>query len=161
VLTRTSSELQEDAAANFGETVTREMAYAMASREDDVGFNGTGVQSDGGIGGLTTLLTDGSHNASKVVAATGTDTYAEIVAADLANLVGTCPSYGLPGASWIVSPMGFAQVFGRLAGNNGGIVVLNGEMTFLDLSDSHHIHVAERHHHLVEQGDDPVRGCFS
>jgi HK97 family phage major capsid protein len=26
--------------------------------------------------------------------------------------------------------MGFAQVFGRLAGNNGGIVVLNGEMTF-------------------------------
>jgi HK97 family phage major capsid protein len=130
VLTRTSSELQEDAAANFGETISREFAYALASKEDDVGFNGTGAQSDGGIRGLTQLIIDGSHTASRVNAATGHDLFTEIDATDLALLVGTTPSYALPGASWIVSPMGFAQVFGRLAGNNGGIVVLNGEMTF-------------------------------
>jgi hypothetical protein len=102
----------------------------MASREDDVGFNWTGVQTDGGIRGITQLLIDGNHTASRVNAASGHDLFSEIDATDLANLVGTLPSYALPGAAWILSPVAFAQTMGRLSGDNGGIVVLNGEPTF-------------------------------
>jgi HK97 family phage major capsid protein len=131
VLTRTSAELQEDAAASFGETISRELAFAMAAKEDDVGFNGTGVQSDAGIRGVTRLLIDGGHNAGKVTAAAGHDTLAEISAdVDLANLVAALPSYATQGAKFFISPVGFALVFCRLAAGNGGIQMMpvNGVM---------------------------------
>jgi HK97 family phage major capsid protein len=124
VLCRTSNELQEDAAASFGETISREIAYAMAAKEDDVGFNGTGVQADGGIRGVTRLLIDNGHNAGKVTATAGHDLLSEIDAVDLANLVGALPNFATARACWFISPLGFALVFCRLSSGNGGIIMM-------------------------------------
>jgi HK97 family phage major capsid protein len=130
-LTRTSSELQEDSAGLLGEQLTREIAYALADAEDRIGFTGDGGQTDGGVRGIAKLLIDGAHNAGKIAAASGHDTFAEISAdVDLANLVAALPSYATRGAKWFVSPVGFALVFCRLAAGNGGIIMMpvNGVM---------------------------------
>jgi HK97 family phage major capsid protein len=124
-LTRTSSELQEDSAGLLGEQLTSEIAYALADAEDRIGFNGDGSQTDGGVRGITVLLKDGSHNAGKIAAAAGHDTFAEIDATvDLASLVAALPSYAVPGAKFYCSPLAFGFVFCRLAAGNAGIIMM-------------------------------------
>jgi HK97 family phage major capsid protein len=123
-LTRSSAELTEDSAANLGEVLTREIAYAFAGKEDDCGFNGDGTSTYGGIRGVTRLLIDGNHGAGRVSAVSGHDTFAEVDTIDLTNLIGATPSYALPGAKWFVSPMAFALVLCRLASSNGGICMM-------------------------------------
>lgn len=121
---RTSTELDEDAAIDLGDEFAFQAGYAFASKEDDCGFNGDGTSAYGGIRGVTVLLLDGTHDAGKVVAATGHDTFAEIDAVDLANLVAKLPAIALPGARWFCSQFAFAMVFCRLAMSAGGILVL-------------------------------------
>ncbi|MBR1149068.1 phage major capsid protein [Bradyrhizobium sp. JYMT SZCCT0428] len=125
LLARSSSELDEDALIDWGEWFAVEMSYAFASKEDDCGFNGDGSGTYGGIRGITQILIDGNHNAGKVSAASGHDTFAEIDNADLANLIGKLPAFALPGARWFCSQMGFATVLCRLAGTAGGIIMQN------------------------------------
>lgn len=129
-LTRSSSELDEDAAIDFGEWFVTEIAYAFASKEDDCGFNGDGTSTYGGTRGVTKLLIDSNHDAGKVIAATGHDTFAEIDGTDLANLMAKLPAFALPGARWFCSQMGYALVFCRLAMSSGGITMqpVNGRM---------------------------------
>jgi hypothetical protein len=74
--------------------------------------------------GVTQLLIDNSHNAGKVAATSGHDTFAEIDTTDLANLVGKLPAFALPGAAWFCSQFAYAMVFARLAMTSGGITVL-------------------------------------
>src|SRR6185437_11833849 len=52
VLTKMSSELNEDSMVNLGDDLAGEIAYAFASLEDDCGFNGDGSSTYGGIVGL-------------------------------------------------------------------------------------------------------------
>ncbi len=124
-LTRSSSELDEDAVIDLGVWFASEVAYAFAGKEDDCGFNGDGTSTYSGMLGVTTLLLDGTHNAGKVVAASGHDTFAEIDLIDLTNLIGKLPAYALPTARWFTSSMGFAAVFCRLASTAGGIIMQN------------------------------------
>jgi HK97 family phage major capsid protein len=124
-LTRSSSELDEDAAIDWGEWFATEIAYAFASKEDDCGFNGDGTSTYGGTRGITQILLDGSHNAGKVVATAGHDLFTEIDLTDLTNLIGKLPAYALPGAAWFGSQMAFATVFCRLAATSGGIIMQN------------------------------------
>ncbi|QIG92282.1 phage major capsid protein [Bradyrhizobium sp. 6(2017)] len=128
-LSRSSSELDEDGAIDWGEWFVSEIAYAFASKEDDCGFNGDGTSAYSGIRGITNLLLDGSHNAGKVTAGSHS-TFATVDTTDLAKLIGTAPSYALANARWFASNMGFALVFCRLAASAGGIVMqeLNGRM---------------------------------
>jgi len=97
--------------------------YTFAGKEDDIGFNADGSSSYGGMRGITTLLLDGAHDAGKVVATAGHDTFAEIDTTDLTNLIGKLPAYALPGAKWFASQMAFATVFCRLASTVGGIIM--------------------------------------
>jgi HK97 family phage major capsid protein len=112
VFTKASSELIEDAAAAFADEFTVDASYALASKEDDSGFNGTGAQSYGGIRGATVLINDGSHGGSMVTA--GASTFATLTATDLASLIGTLPSYALPGACWFMHPRAIGLTAARL-----------------------------------------------
>jgi len=60
VLTTISNELSEDAFVNLADDVAGEIAYALAKKEDEVGFNGTGLSSEGGIEGIVTKIEAGT-----------------------------------------------------------------------------------------------------
>jgi len=128
-LIQVSSDLEEDA-VEFGAQAEEEFARAMAKREDELGFLGTGISTDFGITGIATLLADGAH-AGGVDAASGHDTFAEIDLGDLTTLVSKLAPRALPGAAWYCSQVADALVFCRLASSAGGIQVVNNERTFL------------------------------
>lgn len=121
VLARISAELMEDAALDVGAAFLQEVAYAFAAKEDNCGFYGDGTSQYGGIRGLFTYLTDGSHAASTYTA-TGHSTFDVITQTDLNQLMGLVPAVAVPGARWFVSQRGYALTFCRLAGSAGGIV---------------------------------------
>lgn len=55
-ITKISSELDEDAVIDIGEMLTTSMAYGMADKIDDAGFNGDGTSTYGGVLGLKNCL---------------------------------------------------------------------------------------------------------
>ena len=119
VLVAASSELFSDSAPDLGAFLTNEIAYALASKEDDCGFAGDGTSLYGGIRGLGTMLT-GTRGA--VAAAATHDTFLEVDNTDLANVMAQVMSAAIPGSAWYTSAMGYAQVFARLGGVSGGLV---------------------------------------
>lgn len=132
VLTRISTELNEDALISVADLITNEIAYAFASKEDDCGFNGTGSSDYGGIRGINVLMIDGTHNAGKVAAASGHPTFNLIDATDITKLMGTLPQYALPRAAFYTSSLGFGTCFERLVATAGGnsIATLDGAIQY-------------------------------
>jgi HK97 family phage major capsid protein len=120
VLTRLSAELAEDAVISIADWLVGEIAYALASKEDDCGFNGDGTGTYGRMRGLSVLAVDGNHNASKFTAAAGHNTFATLTMADLTGLMGTLPEYAQVGAKWIMSQQCFFTCIGGLAAGAGG-----------------------------------------
>ncbi len=131
VLTRMSSDLAEDAIIDLADDLASEIAYAFAQKEDDCGFNGDGSSSFGGIVGVRTKIIDGNYGAGAVNATTNTNTFAEIIAADLANMMAALPKYALRNAKFYISQPGFSLVFERLTQAAGGntIQTLAGAVT--------------------------------
>jgi HK97 family phage major capsid protein len=120
VLTRMSTEIEQDAVIAIADWLVGEMAYAFASKEDDCGFNGDGTSTYGGMRGLTVLAIDGSHNASKFTAASGHNTFGTLTFADLSGLMGTLPQYALAGSKWYMSQQGFFACVANLLATAGG-----------------------------------------
>ena len=60
VLTTVSNELNEDAFVNLADDVAGEIAYALAKKEDECGFNGDGTSAFGGINGAVTQIEAGT-----------------------------------------------------------------------------------------------------
>ena len=118
-----SSELEEDALIDIGDMIMTLAAYAFASKEDDCGINGDGTSTYGGIVGIVPKLLDGAHNAGKVTAAAGHDTFLEIDGTDLTNLMSKVPAYAVADAGWYASQMGYATALCRLAATYGGITI--------------------------------------
>jgi HK97 family phage major capsid protein len=119
ILGRASTELFEDGAADLGEFLTSEIGYALASKEDDCGFNGDGTSTYSGIRGLGTMLTG---NKGAVAAASGHHTFLTLDTTDLGNLMGGVLATALPGAVWYISSAGYGQCFARIAAIGGGLV---------------------------------------
>lgn len=132
VLTRLSTELEEDAIVSVADLMTREIAYAFATKEDQCGFNGDGSLTYGGIRGVTNLLIDGNHNAGKVAATSGHNLLSEVDAIDITALMGTLPKYAHARAKFYCSQMCFATVFERLIATAGGnsVSTLDGEIQY-------------------------------
>lgn len=129
VLTLMSSELDEDAAVSIGDILLGEIAYAFAIAEDTAGFSGDGTSTYHGIRGFlqqmgADQITAGASTlAGCLDAASGHDTFAEIDATDLGNLMAKLPQYvymrGRP--AFYVSQAGWAACFQRIIMNSGGI----------------------------------------
>jgi len=91
VLTTVSNELSEDAFVNLADDVAGEIAYALAKKEDECGFNGDGGSGSGGINGIVTQIEAGTtdvmyHDATAA-------TLAEISLANIHAMMGLLPAY--------------------------------------------------------------------
>ena len=120
VLTRMSSEINEDAVIDLADTMAQEIAYGFALKEDTVGFTGTGISTDGGITGVLVKAIDGNHGLAVVEAASGVDTLPEITANDLINLMAAIPTYAKAGSAWYCSPTAEEVVFNAIKVAGGG-----------------------------------------
>jgi HK97 family phage major capsid protein len=121
-IARFSGELYEDEAADLGRFLVEEFGNALAYLEDDCGFNGDATSSFGGTVGITKILIDGKHDAGKVAATSGHDTFAEVDATDLSNLAAKLPEQYLPNAKWYASAFAISTTFARLGMTSGGTI---------------------------------------
>jgi HK97 family phage major capsid protein len=130
-LTKVSRELDEDAVVEVGDMITQSMAYAMADKIDEAGFNGDGTSTYGGVLGLKNAL----HANAVSTADTGNNSALSLDMADFEALLGMYPQY--PGASprWFVHSAVYWASMARLvdaAGGNTNITLANGpQMMFL------------------------------
>lgn len=118
-LCRISEDLEEDAIIDVVDDLAQEMAYAFAVKEDQCFFDGDGTSTYGGITGIRTKFA-GTAYASRITAASGHDTFAEIDTADLAAVMAGPAAYGKPMAKWVVSETAKSLIFDRLKAAAGG-----------------------------------------
>lgn len=125
VIATLTKELNEDAIISWVENLFQESAYALASLEDDCGFNGDGTSTYGGIVGLKNAL----QASCKVTQATGT-TWGAIVAADIANLQSKQPDYDVPTENEFYCNKAFyfnvLRRIAQAAGGTTGEMMVNG-----------------------------------
>ena len=114
-----SSELDQDAIVGMVDYIANEIAWALAAREDDCGFNGDGTSNYGGMRGIGPIALDGAHGIAKVTAASGHNTFLTLDTTDLAKLQGGIKAAAMPRAAWFVSAQGFSQTFSRIAAATG------------------------------------------
>lgn len=122
-----SKELDQDQVVQLGDYLNRQMATAIAYKEDDTGFNGDGTSGHGGITGVKNALATGS----KVVAGTGRTSFGALTIEDFLNVVGKLPRYALANAKWYISPAGRAASMMKLqaaAGGNNFITLQDGSV---------------------------------
>ena len=130
-LTKISSELDEDSVVDVAEMVTRSMAYAMADKIDEAGFNGDGTSTYGGVLGLKNALA----SAAIIDAATGNDAANNLDLADFEDAAGALPQYSSANPVWFVNSAVYYASMARLmnaAGGTTGMEIANGtERRFL------------------------------
>jgi HK97 family phage major capsid protein len=135
VLTKASSELNEDAIIDLGNDLAREIAYACAMKEDQCGFLGDGTSTYGGIlgvipgfqktvtdaGGTWTTDAHKIYNPS-IVCAAG-NAFSEVTMANLLSVVGTRLTVPLAGRlAWYCNPTFYWEVLARLVLASGGVL---------------------------------------
>ncbi len=111
VMTRWSSELNEDAIISIADYIAMEIAYAFSYLEDLCGFAGDGTSTYGGITGLANAAT---ATTSILVAASGNTAIETIDVEDMLGVVAKLPLYARPGAKWYVSAYAFSELLQRL-----------------------------------------------
>lgn len=125
VLATLTKELDEDSIVSIGDWLMGEMAYALAAKEDDCGFNGDGTSTYGLITGLKNAL-----GASCKVTQATSNTWATQVLADINNLMSKIPDYTVPlDLKFYCNKAYFHQVLERLAMAAGGVTsteIVNG-----------------------------------
>jgi predicted phage gp36 major capsid-like protein len=120
-LTRMSTEYVEDAIIDAAANLADEMAYALAEAKDDAHFNGDGTATYGGIVGVVGKPIGA---AGLVDATSGTDTFAEVSADDLARVMAALLLYAHKGAAWYCSQPAFQLMFQALAIAAGGATAM-------------------------------------
>jgi HK97 family phage major capsid protein len=118
-LIRVSNELLEDAVVDVADLIAREIALAMATKEDDCVLNGDGTSTYGNIVGLLDSTKLGTSTAP-VFTATGHTTLDAITLKDILNFMGVLPQYALDGAVFICNQQFATSVFLQLQANGGG-----------------------------------------
>lgn len=133
VLSKWSSEIDEDSAISVADLLAQEIAYAIAVKEDECGFLGTGASTYGGISGLITACT--AATATIVTAATGNTAFSTLDLTDLESMIGKLPEFPGIRPEWYVSKAGWAASMMRLAdaagGNTADVIEGQRRLTFL------------------------------
>ena len=115
-LTKVSSELDEDSVVDIGEMVTRSMAYAMADKIDEAGFNGTGTSTYGGVSGLVSVLNASATND----AASGNVSSATLDLEDFHNTAAILPEYSGSNNVWFMHKQVYWEAVVREQHAQGG-----------------------------------------
>lgn len=126
VLSKVSSELNEDAIIDMGNTLAGEIAYAFSVKEDDCGFNGDGTSAYHGITGVRAKLLALSGTianiAGLVVGTAPAASYGSLTLANFQDVVARLPQYAdTPNARWFVHRGVFFGVMQKLALAAGGV----------------------------------------
>ena len=116
VLTTITSELSEDNIVALGDSLAGETAYAMALREDQCGFNGTGTGAFGGIVGLTSAILAGGTSDSAAGTLSG------VLLGDCRAAVGRLAAWAdTPNTKWYINRTIWNNTFLRIAESAGGV----------------------------------------
>lgn len=125
-LTKISSELDEDSVVDIGEWVTRSMAYAMADKVDNAGFNGDGTSTYGGVVGLANAL----DSNAVTDAASGNTGWTTLDLLDFENTLGSLPEYPGSNNRWFMHKSVYVASYVRLMNALGGSIrsEISGDM---------------------------------
>jgi HK97 family phage major capsid protein len=118
VLTRMSTEIEQDAVVAIADWLVGEIAYAFASKEDDCGFNGDGTSTYGGMRGIAPIMIDGNHTAGQYTVSSAT--WSSMVVKDFAGVMGKLPQYAIAGAKWYMSQQAFYSIAAKTFAEAGG-----------------------------------------
>ena len=118
VLTRLSTEIEQDAVIAIADWLVGEIAYAFAVKEDACGFNGDGTSTYGGMRGTTVIAVDSSHTFGKFQATSAT--LGSVALKDLTNLMGLLPQFAIVGSKWYMSQQFFYSIVANLLAAAGG-----------------------------------------
>jgi len=133
VLSKYSSELDEDSVISMADKQAGEMAYAFASLEDGEGFLGDGTSTYGGVSGLITQCA--AATATVVTALAGNTAFSSLDLVDFESMVGKLPEYAENNAKWYISKAGWAASMLRLidaaGGNTGAMIAGSAPKEFL------------------------------
>ena len=118
VLSKISSELNEDNVVAIGDDLANEIAYAFAKKEDECGFNGDGTSTYGGIVGLKNAIVAGGTSDAGVTAASS------VTLANLRAVVGKLAAWADgPNTKWYVKRAQWNSIFLRLAESANGAMM--------------------------------------
>lgn len=134
-LTQASSEIVEDSALSFADTLMGSFARAFAKQEDTCIFNGDGTSTYLGVlgfhYGFRKLVTDAGGTwptniayAGGVQVASG-NAYSEVVIGDTLGAAAKLPVYASANPTWVCSRSASAQTLERLNYAGGGNTVIN------------------------------------
>ncbi|MCH8979453.1 MAG: phage major capsid protein [Armatimonadetes bacterium] len=133
-----TAEVEEDAIIAMGDRLFAEFAYAFVKKEDEVGFTGTALDTDGGIVGVAQALIDewtvapGANDG--LVLAAG-NSYSEITMANFHDVQGVLPQYAERNANWFCHKRFWSVVLMKLALASGGVpaaeIMMGGQKRFL------------------------------
>lgn len=104
VMSRIPNSLLADSVINLAENAADEMARAYAKKYDELGFNAAAGEGEGGISGINSILTDGSHSASVVQ---GSSTLAGMELGMFSEAIAKLPAFARSNAKWYMSPAAF------------------------------------------------------
>ena len=126
VLSKLSSELNEDAVIDLGNTLAGEIAYAFSEKEDQCGFNGDATSTFHGIVGvrekIKALSVTIANIAGLVVGTAPAASYGSLPLANHQDVVARLPQYAdTPNARWFVHRGYFFGVMEKLALAAGGV----------------------------------------
>lgn len=127
VLTKTSNELNEDAAVSIGDKIAGEIAYAFANKEDSCGFLGTGnAATYGGIVGVNQGLINinGVDEGGGLIETATSVAFSSVVLGDFHRLVSILPTYARRAPKFYCSPLVNDQVLQKLAYASGGATAM-------------------------------------
>lgn len=116
VMCKYSSELAEDATISIADDLSSEVAYSMAVKETECGFNGDGTSTYGGIVGIKNALLAGSE----YTAANGNTSFGTLDLEDFEGMIGKLPRYPGIQPRWYIHQAGWAASMLRLAAAAGG-----------------------------------------
>jgi HK97 family phage major capsid protein len=117
VLSKISSELNEDNVVSLGDELASEISYAFALKEDQCGFNGDGTSTFGGIVGCTAAIGAGGLQDSAAGSLAG------VVLGDCRAVVGKLAQWAdTPNAKWYMNRAVWNNTFLRLAEGAGGVM---------------------------------------
>jgi HK97 family phage major capsid protein len=128
VIVRASSELVEDSAF-LGNWLTNEIAFDLESAIEKAAWLGDGTATYGGTVGLATAGL--GTGAAIALPTSGTDTWAEVAATDLATIVYNLPAKFHANAAWYVHPQFWGLAMSRLAATAGAPQYVNDELFYM------------------------------
>lgn len=101
---RLPNSLIGDSIIALAENTADEISRAYAKKYDELGFNATGADGEGGIIGVTSAITDGNHAASIVQ---GSSTLAGMELGMFSEAIAKLPMFARSRAKWYMSPAAF------------------------------------------------------